>query len=152
MKLLNKKQKNNKGFSLVELIVVIAIMVVLVAVLAPVFTRYIESSRRSTDVQNANSISEAILAEVAEKGVATEAKDGVVADAATEVNTANIAKIESLSSAPVVKGDKVAAAKDKNFWYYYDKGANLCYVYVNDTVSATNTLTTENGANTYKEN
>jgi len=34
-KKLGKKQKNNKGFSLVELIVVIAIMAVLVGVLAP---------------------------------------------------------------------------------------------------------------------
>ena len=61
MKLLNKRQKSNGGFSLVELIVVIAIMVVLVAVLAPVFAKYIESSRRSTDVQNANAIAEGVL-------------------------------------------------------------------------------------------
>ena len=35
-KKLGKKQKNNKGFSLVELIVVIAIMAVLVGVLAQI--------------------------------------------------------------------------------------------------------------------
>lgn len=43
------KKKNNKGFSLVELIVVIAIMAVLVAVLAPQFTKYIDQSRKSND-------------------------------------------------------------------------------------------------------
>lgn len=46
-----KKKMNNKGFSLVELIIVIAIMVILVAVLAPQYLRYVEKSRVSTDTQ-----------------------------------------------------------------------------------------------------
>ncbi len=44
-----RSSKKNKGFSLVELIVVIAIMAVLVAVLAPQFTKYIDQSRKSND-------------------------------------------------------------------------------------------------------
>ncbi len=48
-----KKEMNNKGFSLVELIIVIAIMVILVAVLAPQYLRYVEKSRVSTDTQTA---------------------------------------------------------------------------------------------------
>ena len=46
-----EKKMNNKGFSLVELIIVIAIMVILVAVLAPQYLRYVEKSRVSSDVQ-----------------------------------------------------------------------------------------------------
>lgn len=45
----NNQKQDNKGFSLVELIVVIAIMAVLVAVLAPQFTKYIDRSRQSND-------------------------------------------------------------------------------------------------------
>ena len=45
------KKMNNKGFSLVELIIVIAIMAVLIAVLAPQYLKYVEKSRISADGQ-----------------------------------------------------------------------------------------------------
>ncbi len=44
------KTKKNAGFSLVELIVVIAIMAVLVGVLAPAYLKYVEKSRKSSDI------------------------------------------------------------------------------------------------------
>lgn len=50
---MKERKMNNKGFSLVELIIVIAIMVILVAVLAPQYLRYVEKSRVSTDTQTA---------------------------------------------------------------------------------------------------
>lgn len=54
------KKMNNKGFSLVELIIVIAIMAILVVVLAPQYLRYVERSRNSTDIQNATEMATAI--------------------------------------------------------------------------------------------
>ena len=50
------KKTNNKGFSLVELIVVIAIMAVLVVAVAPQFLKYVERGRKSNDVQSVASI------------------------------------------------------------------------------------------------
>ncbi len=46
------KKMNNKGFSLVELIIVIAIMAILIAVLAPQYIKYVEKSRKSADLDN----------------------------------------------------------------------------------------------------
>ena len=53
---MKKEKMNDKGFSLVELIIVIAIMAVLVVVLAPQYLKYVERSRNSTDLQNATEV------------------------------------------------------------------------------------------------
>lgn len=55
-----QKKLGNKGFSLVELIVVIAIMAVLVGVLAPTLIKNIEKSRESKDAQNIEQIKSSI--------------------------------------------------------------------------------------------
>ena len=54
------KKMNNKGFSLVELIIVIAIMAILIAVLAPQYIKYVEKSRQSSDLDNWQSIINAV--------------------------------------------------------------------------------------------
>ena len=52
--------KNNKGFSLVELIIVIAIMAILVGVMAPQLIKYIEKTNVSSDAQLCDSIKSAL--------------------------------------------------------------------------------------------
>ena len=60
MKKLREMKKNNKGFSLVELIVVIAIMVVLIAVLGSTILGYVEKSKYSKDISALDSIKTAV--------------------------------------------------------------------------------------------
>lgn len=54
------KKMNNKGFSLVELIIVIAIMAVLVGVLAPQFLKYVEQSRVQKDESAMGEVNNAV--------------------------------------------------------------------------------------------
>ena len=89
-----KNRKNNKGFSLVELIVVVAIMAVLVGVLAPAYLKYVEKSRVQKDV---SAVSEVMAAcEVA------------LADETINKNTTSA----TISFAPTATFTKAAADAD----------------------------------------
>lgn len=70
------KKKNNKGFSLVELIVVIAIMAVLMVVLAPAMLRYVEKTRVQKDNSALGEVTSAVSTALADERVYAEAKGG----------------------------------------------------------------------------
>lgn len=78
MKLMNKLQnrkeelkKDNKGFSLVELIIVIAIMAILVGIVGTQVIPYINKSKVAKDQQVLNSISTAAVAAYSENAATT---------------------------------------------------------------------------------
>ena len=49
------KRLNKKGFTMAELLIVVAIIAVLVAIAIPIFTTQLEKSREATDVANIRS-------------------------------------------------------------------------------------------------
>ena len=49
-------RKNNKGFTLAELLIVVAIIAVLVAIAIPIFNSQLEKSREATDIANVRDI------------------------------------------------------------------------------------------------
>ena len=63
------RKKNNKGFSLIELIIVITIMAILTALLAPQLLRYVEQSRAAKDAVTMDEFARAVQLALTEEKV-----------------------------------------------------------------------------------
>ena len=65
-------KKSKKGFTLAELLIIVAIIAVLVAVSIPIFTSQLEKSREATDLANVRSAyAEVMTAVISEDKIAT---------------------------------------------------------------------------------
>lgn len=137
---------NNEGFSLVELIVTIAIMAVLVGVMAPQFMKYVEGTRRSNDVATAELIRQAILADISD-GVITDDVDKVEfiggnTDRDTVSNNPGQYST-TVTETPTINGH--TSVTDTHFKVSCNITDGTCEVYAGDFC-----LTTVDGASLYK--
>lgn len=58
-----KNKKNKKGFTLAELLIVVAIIAVLVAIAIPIFSAQLDKSKAATDQANARSLYATLVAD-----------------------------------------------------------------------------------------
>ena len=116
------KKMNNKGFSLIELIIVIAIMAVLVAIIAPNLTKYLGKSKSQTDKTNLdeikkqfkNAISDAATDEITNvAGTYTVNKNSVTTTATSAGATAFAGYVSKALDADTNTKSKVDSTKDK---------------------------------------
>lgn len=138
--------KNNKGFSLVELIIVIAIMAILAGALAPALIKYINKSRKSTDISNGDLIAKAVTTALAEEA-------GFNACTATQYTSSTLCaggddftnETKSTLGASQMKV-KYGNQKGNDFIVTVDKANNKCEVYAG-TTDGDNKVYPEQGAN-----
>ena len=84
-----KNLKNKKGFTLAELLIVVAIIAVLVAVSVPIFNSKLEKAREATDIANLRAAKAAAAAEyLGDEGVGPyyyDADKGVLVKEMTDI-------------------------------------------------------------------
>ena len=72
------KKNNKKGFTIVELVIVIAVIAILAAVLIPTFTGVTEKAQKSAALQNAENAWKEFLGEYADKMDKVQDFDGAI--------------------------------------------------------------------------
>lgn len=127
-----------EGFSLIELIIVIAIMAILIGVVALVVLPYLESSRESTDRAALNEVATAFksAASVNSK-YATEVNKMITPTASASLNADLKKKIESYLEKSLAETEKGLSSKnctEKKF--YFQKSDKGFKVYIGDASGA----------------
>ena len=105
--------RENSGFTMVELIVVIAIIAILSAVAAPMYISYVEKSRISVDMDTAAVIERAVSVLCAEGSIPSSDADYVTWDVSSGLIGDGRAAVEEITGTiPAAVSDKAKSAGD----------------------------------------
>lgn len=124
MKKLFDKKRKNKGFSLVELIVVVAIMAVLMAVLVPTLVSNVEKSRQQKDKTAIAELRHAIVNALAEEAcleATVTAADTATADDGVITIADLFANDDTDSEAMIEKVESIIGSKSITLTSKYDE-------------------------------
>lgn len=112
---MGNKYIHNKGFSLVELIIVIAIMAVLIGTLTPIYLRFVRRAKISADVTNADEIAMAVKVAIADS------PDSIIngMSVASVVTYAADAAIISDAAGNVLVAAPASEVREDYQWYIY---------------------------------
>lgn len=113
-KFLKDRKKDNKGFTLVELVIVVAILAILVGILAPQYTKYVEKSRKSADAANMDEMVRAVEIYAADGENTPISGSAVITIGNSSTSVAASAAQSSISGGQgiVVQADDSATKKD----------------------------------------
>lgn len=102
------KKLNDKGFSMVEIIIVIAIIAILATVVAPQYFKHLESARETTDVDAYRNIVSALQVEL----INSDVESGTITFSSGTASVDNN-NIKSLLSGVGINLDNVKMKSDK---------------------------------------
>jgi len=139
----NKIQKylsgDHEGFSLVELIIVIAIMAILIGVVALAVLPYLEKSRESKDLSTMDTVCSALVS-----GVANSQTGGSGSFTLTDTPTdADVLKVQSETKAVLGNGNTDLKSSGLNGYFivcHYDASSNQAYVFASNNGTAVGQL------------
>ena len=134
------KRNNKKGFTIVELVIVIAVIAILAGVLIPTFAGIVSKANASKALQEAQSAIKVVVAEYAEDGKAMPNATIYYLDKASTETGAKVTYTVEYKNG--ILGEAVKVATPAAF--EYTEGD--CYANTAIAVKADDTATTENEA------
>lgn len=137
---MKKKMKENKGFTLVELIVVIVILAILAAILVPALLGYIDKAKGQQIVLNGKSVLTAAQADLSSAYAKDKAPSYIGKGTASEAACMTTADVPDCTACKIKVGGTATEATSANHASYtvygveYTEGSKTIY-YVYDSTA-----------------